>query len=305
MDGSHVSTDQQIDLGVTDTRILNAFKEQCDLVGLPYDPAGLVRHHRGNAGVAAGAEAFVGVLRAERERDAAQAEAAILRGELMVTVTAVLALASKWDQGDIPDWPPAMADDLRQAVLGEHLTQFSTTQGGDPQVQLTLALLVAARANQDRTRVEAQLQTLQDQLQDALEAARAEAAEVDERGQALSESLDREAIGSTEFAELRGRVLALAEHYDKSGAPQELGEEIRAAVWGQDWAGANPTQSSHCPECGAALIGRPRACARHGETGPEAASIVATAQRMHLGCACGGWTLHLKEARREVRGQSE
>lgn len=42
-----------------DALILAAFKAECDKVGVPYDPAGLVRHHRGNAAVKADAEAFV------------------------------------------------------------------------------------------------------------------------------------------------------------------------------------------------------------------------------------------------------
>lgn len=37
-----------------DAAILQRFKEECDRVGVPYDPAGLVRHHRGNAGLIVG-----------------------------------------------------------------------------------------------------------------------------------------------------------------------------------------------------------------------------------------------------------
>jgi hypothetical protein len=41
-----------------DAAILAAFKTECDKVGVPYDPAGLVRHHRGNAGLTAATNAL-------------------------------------------------------------------------------------------------------------------------------------------------------------------------------------------------------------------------------------------------------
>lgn len=67
---------------------------KCDEVGIPYDPDGLVRHHRGNAGLAAAlesaaeiarldaeaarwrlaAEAHVEIAKLEAERDEARAE---------------------------------------------------------------------------------------------------------------------------------------------------------------------------------------------------------------------------------------
>lgn len=49
------------------TAELAAWHAECDKVGVPYDPPGFVRHHRGNASVAAGAEAFIAVRRAETE----------------------------------------------------------------------------------------------------------------------------------------------------------------------------------------------------------------------------------------------
>jgi len=48
---------------------VGAWHAQCDKVGVPYDPEGLVRHHRGNAAMTAGADALGDVVRAERMRD--------------------------------------------------------------------------------------------------------------------------------------------------------------------------------------------------------------------------------------------
>lgn len=50
-------------------RELAAFRAECDKVGIPYDAPGLVRHHRGNAAMAAGAEALIQTFAAERQRD--------------------------------------------------------------------------------------------------------------------------------------------------------------------------------------------------------------------------------------------
>lgn len=49
--------------------------DECDKVGIPYDPAGLVRHHRGNAALAAANWQLV----AESQRDKALAEVKTLR----------------------------------------------------------------------------------------------------------------------------------------------------------------------------------------------------------------------------------
>lgn len=43
---------------------LAAWRDECDKVGVPYDPEGLVRHHRGNAGLAAGMDRLSDILEA-------------------------------------------------------------------------------------------------------------------------------------------------------------------------------------------------------------------------------------------------
>lgn len=61
---------------------LAAWRAECDKVGVPYDPPGLVRHHRGNAAVAAGCDALrLHVLPAVRRAE--QAEAALARVEAL------------------------------------------------------------------------------------------------------------------------------------------------------------------------------------------------------------------------------
>jgi hypothetical protein len=44
-------------------RIVRRFRELCDEVGIPHDPDVLIRHHRGNAGLAAAAEAYGKTIR--------------------------------------------------------------------------------------------------------------------------------------------------------------------------------------------------------------------------------------------------
>jgi hypothetical protein len=62
---------------VTAETELQAWHAECDKVGVPYDPAGLVRHHRGNASMAATADRMA----AETERDNALAEVERLKRE--------------------------------------------------------------------------------------------------------------------------------------------------------------------------------------------------------------------------------
>jgi hypothetical protein len=58
-----------MDMTDDDVTLLAAFKAECDAVGIPYDPPGLVRHHRGNAGLAAAMEGASAAFVAEGERD--------------------------------------------------------------------------------------------------------------------------------------------------------------------------------------------------------------------------------------------
>jgi hypothetical protein len=49
----------------TDADLAAQVREACDAVGIPYDVQGLIRHHRGNAALAA---AFDGLAQQSRER---------------------------------------------------------------------------------------------------------------------------------------------------------------------------------------------------------------------------------------------
>jgi hypothetical protein len=88
--GWQAGLDRRVLLAEVDrlTAALAAWHAECDKVGIPYDPPGLVRHHRGNAAAAAAGYQ----LAAENRRDAAVAELAAEREKTQ----RVVELAHRW-----------------------------------------------------------------------------------------------------------------------------------------------------------------------------------------------------------------
>lgn len=116
---------------------LAEFRAECDKVGVPYDAAGLVRHHRGNAGLAAEANVLSAVLTAERERDAARAEVERLTAEARDWENAAQAARGHYEQSD-----------ARLAVAASEIERL--TAEGNAGREKWMAALDLNAANRDR-----------------------------------------------------------------------------------------------------------------------------------------------------------
>lgn len=76
---------------------LAAFRAECDKVGIPYDAEGLVRHHRGNAGVAGAAQGM-----AEYVHRLTAAEARIAAA--LISASIEISPLEEWDAANIADF---------------------------------------------------------------------------------------------------------------------------------------------------------------------------------------------------------
>jgi hypothetical protein len=90
---------------------LAAFRAECDKVGIPYDAEGLVRHHRGNAGVAGAAQGMahyvhrLTAVEAERDRSAAALTAAEARiAAALISASIEISPLEEWDAANIADF---------------------------------------------------------------------------------------------------------------------------------------------------------------------------------------------------------
>jgi hypothetical protein len=108
---------------------LAAFRAECDKVGIPYDAEGLVRHHRGNAGVAGAAQGMAEYVHrltaaeAERDRSAAELTAAEARiAAALISASIEISPLEEWDAANIADF----LREIRRALSVE----AAGTEGG-------------------------------------------------------------------------------------------------------------------------------------------------------------------------------